>query len=205
MTSPSSPARMGLVKPNARMLPAISATCAALWVRALRGEGISRPSGQYCSRGRAGESPPGAMACASIISPGSYPPPPTLNFAAIFQAVGRVQAHVVDFVSTAPGQPHVPPGPAEKKDLANSLMKKTDLPTGPRSADPRLLTTPGGRRHRKNNSPLSAARSRAAGRRPVQVVEIAWRRPEALTSRPFEFLISRKVFKRFAPGKKICA
>jgi hypothetical protein len=30
MMSPCSPARIGFVNPNARMLPAISATCAAL-------------------------------------------------------------------------------------------------------------------------------------------------------------------------------
>ena len=88
MTSPSSPTRIGLVKPKARMLPAISATCASLWVRALRGEGISRSSGQYSSRGRAGELPLGCNGLsASIISSRLLPTPPTLNFAAIFQAV----------------------------------------------------------------------------------------------------------------------
>ena len=36
MTSPPSPTRIGFEKPNARILPAVSAICAALWVRALR-------------------------------------------------------------------------------------------------------------------------------------------------------------------------
>ena len=40
------------MNPKARMLPAISATWASLWVRALRGEGTSRSSGQNSSRKR---------------------------------------------------------------------------------------------------------------------------------------------------------
>src|ERR1051326_6618337 len=52
ITSPFSLTRIGLLKPNARMLPAISAICASLWVRALRGEGIRRSSGQNSSRRR---------------------------------------------------------------------------------------------------------------------------------------------------------
>jgi hypothetical protein len=46
---------MGQAKPNARMLPAISATCAGECVRALRGDGISRSTGQRSNRSRSRE------------------------------------------------------------------------------------------------------------------------------------------------------
>jgi hypothetical protein len=46
ITSPCAPTRIGFENPNARMLPAISATWEGLWVRALRAKGISRSSGQ---------------------------------------------------------------------------------------------------------------------------------------------------------------
>jgi hypothetical protein len=38
------------MKPNARMLLAISAICDALWVRAFRADGINRSIGQYSMR-----------------------------------------------------------------------------------------------------------------------------------------------------------
>jgi transposase len=67
MTSPSSPTRIGLVKPKARMLPAISATWAPLCVRALRGERTRRSIGHDSSRNRVSMSIFG-IAAAAVIS-----------------------------------------------------------------------------------------------------------------------------------------
>src|ERR1043165_5901482 len=72
---------MGLENPNVRMLPAISATCASLCVRALRGEGSKRSVAQNSSRSLAAAPAPldeGLGLVASLAT--GYPP--TLNFAA---------------------------------------------------------------------------------------------------------------------------
>jgi hypothetical protein len=71
--SPSSPIRSGLEKPNALMLPAISATWVALCVRALRGEGMSRSTGQVSSRMRLWQS---SCAIALPAMPVHRTPPP---------------------------------------------------------------------------------------------------------------------------------
>src|SRR5665811_227270 len=50
--SPSAPTKMGFENPNALMLPAISAICASLCVRALRADGMSRATGHISKRKR---------------------------------------------------------------------------------------------------------------------------------------------------------
>jgi hypothetical protein len=56
------------VNPNERMLPAISATCAALCVLALRAEGTNRSSGQNSSRSRSGgPSPTGSRLDCDVV------------------------------------------------------------------------------------------------------------------------------------------
>src|SRR5664280_2692761 len=52
MMSPSAPTSIGFENPNALMLPAISAICASLWVRALRADGMSRATDQFSKRKR---------------------------------------------------------------------------------------------------------------------------------------------------------
>jgi hypothetical protein len=63
-----------------------------------------------------------------------------------------------DFELTGRANPARRQVQSQKKDSANSLTKKTDLPTGPASADPRLLTTP---HALENNSPRIAASNAA--------------------------------------------
>jgi hypothetical protein len=68
-----------LLNPKARMLPAISATWASLWVRALRGDGISRSIGQYSSRScvpllALREAAPAALLSEGLLAT-DYPPP----------------------------------------------------------------------------------------------------------------------------------
>jgi hypothetical protein len=69
----------GLLNPNALMLPAISAIWESLWVRAFRGEGISRSSRQNSSRHRLSTASPrsagfGVVLISALPHP-SYPHP----------------------------------------------------------------------------------------------------------------------------------
>jgi hypothetical protein len=86
-----------LVKPNARIEPAISATWASLWVRALRGDGRSRSSGQCSSRGRWRSTSTTAVfafiALPSVLLVSALATPPTRNFAAIFRDAGNATGH----------------------------------------------------------------------------------------------------------------
>src|ERR1035437_8877129 len=52
MMSPSAPTSIGFENPKAWMLPAISAICASLCVRALRADGMSRATGHNSKRKR---------------------------------------------------------------------------------------------------------------------------------------------------------
>jgi hypothetical protein len=69
------------VKPKARMLPAISATCASLCVRALRGEGTSLSSGQNSRRSRSPVTLGVREGFTSVAIDHLPAHPPTLNFA----------------------------------------------------------------------------------------------------------------------------
>src|ERR1019366_4378214 len=98
MMSPSAPTSMGFENPNAWMLPAISATCASLCVRALRADGMSRATGHISKRKRS------MLDTASVLfilllasfvawllapSPQHPPPPPEKKFGGILRKYAR--------------------------------------------------------------------------------------------------------------------